>query len=583
MATTALAGLMSGFDWSSFIDTMIEAQSTPITRLQTEKTTNTRKINSLSSMSTKFSDLQTAANALKAEGLFSSRAAKSTTSGSTWTVGSSASTATGSYTFNVTQLATTARLTGKSGFSSSLASSSDVSGLTIASLPTGTAVTDGFFTVNGKQVTVASTDSLKDVFDRIASVTGNAVTASYDSATDKISLSSSSEIILGAANDSSNFLAVAKLQNTVGATSVSSKSSLGSAGLNTVLASSRLDTAVTAGDGSGNGAFTVNGVTINYNTGTDTINTIIGKINASTAGVTASYDPANDSLSLVNKSTGDIGISVADTSGDLLSSLGLVSGATLNRGKNASYTVNGGPALTSTTNTLDATSHGITGLSVTATTQTAETITVTSDTEKMKTAINTFVTKYNDLQTYIEDQTKITINKDKTVSSATLASNREVQSWASTLRSIAFGTLSGLTGSINDLGDLGISFTGTANTLSITDSTKLETALNNNPTDVEAFFKTNSSGFSAKLDSFAKTILGSSGTGAGGLLGAQTDLLTSQNSSIDTQIANIQRQLDATRESMKAAFIEMENAQATIKQQQSQLSQALGTSSSSSS
>ena len=71
-----------------------------------------------------------------------------------------------------------------------------MSGLTVGAANFATAVTAGNFTVNGAQVSIATTDSLKDVFDKIATATSNAVTASYDSTTDKITLSSASPITI---------------------------------------------------------------------------------------------------------------------------------------------------------------------------------------------------------------------------------------------------------------------------------------------------------------------------------------------------------------------------------------------------
>src|SRR5271170_7057527 len=46
--------------------------------------------------------------------------------------------------------------------------------------------------------------------------------------------------------------------------------------------------------------------------------------------------------------TGDLGVTASDASGNLLSALGLTTGATLQRGDNAQFTVNGGPPRTST-------------------------------------------------------------------------------------------------------------------------------------------------------------------------------------------------------------------------------------------
>ncbi|WP_404424002.1 flagellar filament capping protein FliD [Nibricoccus sp. IMCC34717] len=579
MAEVQLAGLISGFDWRSFIDQIITAESKPISNLQADKATNARKSSALSLLGTKITDLQTSVNALKADGLFTARTAKSTATTSPWSASSSAGTATGSYKINVTQLATSAKLAGATGVSKALATTPDVSGLTIASLPTAGTVTAGFFTVNGQQVTVATTDSLADVLNRISTATSGAVTAAYNPGTDHIDLTSSTPlapITLGAANDSSNFLSVMRLRNN-GTDTITSSGSLGTAGLNATLATTKLDTDISAVDGSGNGSFSINGVAITFNKNTDTINTVLGRINASTAGVTAAYDQATDSFSLTNKVTGNIGVTVTDVAGGFLDAIGLRTGTSLTAGKNAEYTINGSGTLVSQTNTLDSSSHGITGLTVTASTEAEQTITVGGDTDKMKSAINDFISKFNSVESYIEQQTKISMGADKKVSASLLSSNREIQSWASQFRSMAFGAISGLSGTISKLGDLGINFTSTESTLSITDSSKLDTALQNKATDVAEFFSKATTGFSAKFDTFAKTLMGSSGTGTGGLLGAQTDTLTKQNTSIDQQIAAIQRSLDAQKAQLTTGFIEMENAQAKIKQMQQQLNQALGT------
>ena len=72
MASIQLSGLISGFDWTSFIDSMMEIQQAPITSLQSEKATNNIKLTSLTSVGTRVSDLQTAVNALKSDSLFGS-------------------------------------------------------------------------------------------------------------------------------------------------------------------------------------------------------------------------------------------------------------------------------------------------------------------------------------------------------------------------------------------------------------------------------------------------------------------------------------------------------------------------------
>ncbi len=579
MASIQLSGLISGFDWKSFIDEVMELNRAPITRLQAEKTTNNSKVSALDNLGTRLSELQTATRALKTEGLFTGRTAASSTTGSTWSTNTSSGTATGAYNFNVTQLATTSKRSGAGDIGLGISATNDVSGVTLASMSTATAVTAGDFTVNGAKVTIALTDSLQDVFTKISTATGGNVTASYDSTTDKISLNSASAITLGAANDTSNFLAVARLSNGTNTGVIESGTGLGSTSQNTPLASARLRNSITAVDGSGNGSFTVNGVSVSYNVNTDSLSTILGRITNSGAGVSASYDAAADRVVLTNKTTGDTGLSVSEAAGGFLDAVGLSGSSTLARGKDAQYTVNGGPVLTSTSNTFSAASHGITGLTVTANTESSQTITVDANTTGMRGSIDEFIKKFNAVQSYIDTATKVTSANGK-VTAAILSNNREIQAWQSTLRSTAFSAVSGLSGTISRLENLGIDFTSGTSELAIKDPAKLEAALRDKPSEVEAFFKSATTGFAARLETFNTTLLGASGTGTGGLLGSQKETLNKGNTSIDTQIANIERQLASERSRMEAGFLAMENAQATIKNMQSQLTQAFSSSSS---
>lgn len=572
MATSLqLAGLASGFDWKIFVDTVMQTERAPITRLQSEKTTNTSKVSVFDTLATKITDLQTSVKALSANGLFGGRSAKSTSTNSSWPVTASSSTATGNYTFAISQLATATKRAGAADLALGLAASSDVSGITLSTMPTATAVSAGYFTVNGSRVTLALSDSLQDVFDKISTATNGAVTASYDSGTDKITLSAGSPITIGASNDTSNFLAVAKLSNNNTGT-IASSASLGSMNPSTALASARLRSAITAVDGSGNGSFTINGTSIAYNVNTDSFSAVLARINASDAGVTAAYDPVNDQLTLTNKTTGNVGLSFSESAGGFLSAAGINSGTT-SLGLNAQYTINGGPTLTSASNTFDASSHGITGLSVTANSQTSETISVAADTSSMRKAIEDFIAKYNSVQTYIDDQTKITTGSAK-VTTALMSNNREIQNWASTFRSKVFEQVSGLGGAISRLDHLGIDTVSGTSQLAIKNGTKLDAALRDKPNEVEAFFKTTTTGFAAKIDSFATTLLGT-GTSSTGLINAQKNSLTTSNTGIDKQIADIERHLTSERSRLEAGFIAMEQVQSTMQQMQQQLTNAL--------
>jgi len=565
MAGLQLSGLVSGFDWKTLVDQLMTAEHAPADKLATEKTTNSSKVTALDNLQTRLTALQTSVTALGTNGLFTTRKAATATVNSTWTPTAALGTATGSYTIDVTKLATASRRAGTSDIGSALNTTDDVSGLTLANLPTASAVTAGTFSVNGKKVTIALTDSLDQVFAAISTATGGAVTASYDHTTDKITLSGGS-LVLGAANDTSNFLSAMRLANVDGSTAEST-TKLGTISKSAVLASARLNSAITAVDGSGNGTFSVNGVSINYNLNTDSLSAVLQRINQAGTGVTASYDSNNDRVVLSNSITGDIGIGVSEAAGGLMDALGLSSNLALTRGSNAEYSINGGATLTSTSNTLDATSHGIEGLSVTVDSQDKQTISVTGDTAGMRSAIDDFISKFNDVQNYVDTATKIT-NANGKVTTAILSDNREIQAWASSLRTMAFGAVPGLSGTIARLENMGIDFASSSSTLSVKDSAKLDTALRDRAGDVADFFQTSTTGFAKSMSSYLTT-LGTQNT-------AQQLRLTKANTSIDDQIAAIERRLTQERGVLEAGFIAMESAQASLKSQGDALTKAFG-------
>jgi len=566
--TTALSSSLTGstFDWQSFVDQIVKIDSAPITRLQTEQANNSDKITALDVLKGNLADLQTATKALNATGLFTGRTATSSTSGSTWSLTAASGATSGTYAINVTQLATESKRNGASNIGAGLSTTNDVSGVTLATLPTTLTATAGTFTINGAQVNVALTDSLQDVFAKISTATGGKVTGSYDHTTDKVSLNSSSEIVLGSATDSSNLLSALQLFNN-GSGTLSSGNSLGAVNTKVTLANSRLSQAITAVDASGNGSFALNGVNIAYNINTDSLSDVVARVNKSSAGVTAFYDTTSDRMVLLNKGTGDTGFGLSEAAGGFLDATGLSmsnSGAATVRGKNAQFSVNGGATISSTSNTLSSDVTGITGLTVQATTAGTQSITIASNTTAMKSAVQGFIDKFNIVQSYIDMQTSVSVSNGA-VNTSILSNYREVDNWSSSLRSKAFAAVSGLSGTVSRLADLGIDFSGTSSQLVVRDSSKLENALANNPNDVAAFFNTEKTGFAATMDNYLNTLTDASGTGSNGALTSMENTLTSQNSNIDTQIAQIQRQLDSEKASMTAAFQAMQTAQANAK------------------
>jgi flagellar hook-associated protein 2 len=581
MSGISLSGLINGsFDWQSVVTELIQIDSAPITALQNSEATNNTELSAFSQLSSDVTGLQTASQALQADGLFNGVSAASTTPNSTWTATAANGTALGNYTVDVSNLATATSLDGASYIGSKLSPTSNVSGLTLASMPTATAVTAGTFTVDGKQVSVSLSDSLQQVFDAISTATGGNVTGSYDPTADTITLKSGdgSPVVLGAANDTSNFLSAMDLANN-GKSSVSSSSQLGAVAVNSPLASAGLGSPVTGTDSSGNGSFSINGVNISYNVNTDTVSSIVADINNSTAGVTASYDPSSDRLILTNNSTGDTGIGVADTTGTLMASLGLTTGSTLVQGQNAAFTVNGGGTIYSASNTLSPAVTGIPGLTIGVNSDTSQTISVAPDTDAMNTAIGNFITAYNTLQTDIGTMTQVSSNVDGSVTTSVLSSNQDVPQWAEDLRNLAFNAVQGVSGTVKSLSDLGIDFNDTSPTLSVTDQTTLTNALTNDPSAVGAFFQTPNTGFAAEFNTYLSNLL-LPNTGG---IAIETNSLNAENSQDADQITSLQAQLAIEQTNLTNEFLAMQTAQSNAASEEQVLNGMFGGGGSSSS
>ena len=580
-SSLAISGLASGMDWQSVVLQLAAAERIAETPLNNQVTALTSQNTAYSSLNDDLTTLQTDVKALQDPTFYQSAAAQSSDSSIATASAGSAATL-GSFTFKFLQLATAAQING-AGNAGKILAPDGASNATIGTAGFGTPVTAGTFTINGAQISIATTDSLQQVFDKIAVATsdaGSAVTASYDSGTDTIGLSSSNEIVLGSATDTSNFLQVSQLFNNNEAAntdpllnttthSITSSLALGHIQLTTTLANANLKTTI-YDDGTGQGAFTVNGVTINYSASTDNIQNVLDRITNSAAGVTASYDSLKNRFLLTDKTTGDMGIVMQDVAGkgNFLAATGLASG-TLQHGQNLLYTINDGPQLVSQSNTIAPDSSGITGLSVTALQRNSTaTVTVSSDTGKINSAIQQFITDYNTVQTAISAQQIVSTGSDGKVSPGTLTGDLTASNIASNLRSAVFSSVPGLSGAVKMLANLGIQTNGQDNTLKLTDATALNSALTNNLSGVKAFFSDATSGWATQVNKFLTGAIGDNGI----LINHQATL-TAQSNNITTQIANLEKKITSDSAHWTSEFQAMEVAQAQVNQQLSFLSQ----------
>ena len=157
-----------------------------------------------------------------------------------------------------------------------------------------TPVTDGGFQLNGVEISVAASDSLNDVLDRI-NASDAKVTASFDAATDTVQLTSTEAgtTAISIAGDTSGLVAALRLDD---ATTVAG------------VAADRSRTIDEVGGlaGVSSGTFSINGVDISIDTSVDSLDDVLTRINSSEAGVKATYSDRSGTLKLVSTGSADL-------------------------------------------------------------------------------------------------------------------------------------------------------------------------------------------------------------------------------------------------------------------------------------
>ncbi|TAK77597.1 MAG: hypothetical protein EPO16_05170 [Dehalococcoidia bacterium] len=346
---------------------------------------------------------------------------------------------------------------------------------------------DGLGGVIGTATAGTDMASLDDV---IAQINGAAigVTASVQNDAwarpNLLQISGAASVQLGSAADTSNFLQAASLlASPAGLTRISQRG-LGGLDVTVDLADARLTTALTQNTGT----FKVNGVEFDYDATVDSISNLISRINSSTAGVTANYDPFADSLTLTNNQTGAIAVGVEDVAGNFLAAMGLT-GAAQTVGVNAAYSIDGGPTRYSTANVIE---DALTGVSITVRDTTAQAVKVDIgvQTQSVVEAVTQFVSAYNDATKVMADLTKYDPSGK---ANGILFGDGTVRLIQTNLRRPVTAAVPGLASGVRTMSDVGVSFgavgsaVGTTDTLQF-DSQKLLAALKTQPEAVVSLF-----------------------------------------------------------------------------------------------
>jgi len=492
---------------------------------------------------------------------------------------------------------------------------------------------NGFFTINDVKITIEDYTSLSvnDLLG-IINASGAGVTASYDSITDTFEImsnkSGSTKISLGNLNDTSDLLSKMKLSSTD--RTFSQGSTAGS--INTTLDLQNAGLTVYPYSGT----FTINGVSIYVDTGVDTIQDLIEKVNSSGAGVTMSYDSTSDKVSLRSEGIDAIEVGSANDTSNILVALNLTDNPIVTKtigseGRNAILTVDGETYIRES-NEVDDIINGVT-LTLNSADPVATTINVNVDTEKAVDAFATFISHYNEVMealkipeynkkdkekymTYLTETKKSSMsdseiekymenyeyyNKNDIIRRST-----ELKNMDSTMRRLFFGVRPTVTGSINDMSDLGIKIAGAGDLDTelygylvelTTDKDEIKEALNDNKRFIEAlreqpdsvfeFFSKNSDlekddpnyeadlGWARYYSRMINNRYTSTEGMIGGKLGNNGSIYTELNR-LESRITTQEDRVDKQLERYWAQFTAMEKAIADAQAQSADFSKASG-------
>lgn len=268
-------------------------------------------------------------------------------------------------------------------------------------------------------------------------------------------------------------------------------------------------------DADGNFKLTINGMDVATVNKTDTLSTLMNKVNSSDANVTMSYSSLSDTFKITSKSTGEGSITLNDNSSGFFTATGLT---TVNAGTNASVVIDG---IAASRSTNSFTADGVTYNLLKADAGVEKTISLTQDVDATYNSIKSFVDKYNEVISKIntaasekydrnyqpltdaqkEAMTEDEITKWETKAKTGLLKNDSIlQNIANNMRTALYDSVSGVSGNLSSIGIT----TGTYDEKGklYIDETKLKEAITNSPdTVMNLFSKESDIAYSPNLSS----------------------------------------------------------------------------------
>ncbi|MDR3377590.1 MAG: flagellar filament capping protein FliD, partial [Verrucomicrobiae bacterium] len=128
--------------------------------------------------------------------------------------------------------------------------------------------------------------------------------------------------------------------------------------------------------------------------------------------------------------------------------------------------------------------------------------------------------------------------------------------------------VTGSSGAVTQLADLGFESNGDDNTISLTDSSTLTSMLEEHLSDVAALFSDSTSGLATQMNTYIYNTISSDGS-----LPTRTADLTGQETSIETQISNLETKIGNDTTEWDSEFSAMETAESQASSELTYISQ----------
>ncbi|PKM82402.1 MAG: hypothetical protein CVU89_05205 [Firmicutes bacterium HGW-Firmicutes-14] len=579
VSTLRLGGIASGLDTEGLVKQLMALERMPLTRLEDKKNVLEWRKSALLDFRNMLLNLQKKASALTLSTSFDlKKSASSDSEVATVTTGATA--VNGTYTLEVTSLATATKVssTGAIGIpdgtyatltgTAELNSGAGVDADPNAAFSGGTAatrleseVTAGAFKVNDVTITVDADDTINTVLNKINDSTAGVKAVLSGDRIVLTQKTTGSEATITVGEDTSGFLAAAKLDAAVVVDGTES---------------GEFRNLADTGLGFTSGYFTINDYTFSVDTATESLNDIISKINNSSAGVTAFYDSESDTISITSKTTGSDAITLGkatDTSNFL--TVTNISGAVQTLGTSSAFNLNGVDM------NRDSNSFEINGITFNLLKAGTTTITVSQDNDKIIKNVEDFVNEYNTVMDWLN--TKLTENKvreplsDFDRKSGILRTDSTLRRVQSYLRSSIFNPVSGLPHNYDQLSDIGIttgmptdSASAALNSKLQIDKDKLKTAIQNNPDAVAGIFMEATGGIAVKLNDYLNSVTSATGEIMG--RAGSSGILSSQIRDMEERIKDFEYRLELKEDRLWRQFSQLETIMSNFQNQSAWLS-----------